>query len=165
MSNCSCFTCTHEDPKLKKAYCIGYIEACKWFLGWAESQKIKMGSISDDDLGGIYAQIKCNHDETCCYADSLPECDDELTDEMQDMYIFSMRYCLGRQSIGVSTCIDEITRKAKKLSPRVLFVMMRDIVEFFHKVDNYFPQDIKNSWMELKDYLTKLYKEKTGTKD
>jgi hypothetical protein len=25
-----------------------------------------MGSIGDDDLGGVYAQIQCNRDETDC---------------------------------------------------------------------------------------------------
>ncbi len=72
---CKCFTCTHKDPRLKKAYCIGYMEACKWFLNWAKEQGIKMGSISDNDLGGIYAQINCNYQETACYARDLPDID------------------------------------------------------------------------------------------
>lgn len=63
---CDCFTCTHKNPQLRAAYYTGYVEACDWFLGWAESQGVKMGSIGDDDLGGVYAQIKCNRDETKC---------------------------------------------------------------------------------------------------
>ena len=73
---CKCFTCTHKDPRLKKAYCIGYMEACEWFLNWAKEQGIKMGSISDNDLGGIYAQINCNYEETGCYARDLPDIDE-----------------------------------------------------------------------------------------
>ena len=72
---CKCFTCAHKDPRLKKAYCIGYMEACEWFLNWAKEQGIKMGSISDNDLGGVYAQINCNYQETGCYAMSLPDID------------------------------------------------------------------------------------------
>lgn len=72
---CKCFTCTHKDPHLKKAYCIGYMEACEWFLNWAKEQGIKMGSISDNDIGGIYAQINCNYQETGCYARELPDID------------------------------------------------------------------------------------------
>lgn len=63
---CKCFTCTHKDPTELVAYYTGYVEACKWFLNWAEENKIKMGSISDDDLSGIYAQIDCNYQETMC---------------------------------------------------------------------------------------------------
>lgn len=73
---CKCFTCTHKDPRLKKAYCIGYMEACEWFLNWAKEQGIKMGSISDNDLGGVYAQINCNYEETGCYARDLPDIDE-----------------------------------------------------------------------------------------
>ena len=73
---CKCFTCTHKDPRLKKAYCIGYMEACEWFLNWAKEQGIKMGSISDNDLGGVYAQINCNYQETGCYARNLPDIDE-----------------------------------------------------------------------------------------
>ena len=73
---CKCFTCTHKDLRLKKAYCIGYMEACEWFLNWAKEQGIKMGSISDNDLGGVYAQINCNYQETGCYARELPDIDE-----------------------------------------------------------------------------------------
>lgn len=66
MTDCKCFTCTHKSPTLRAAYYTGYVEACDWFLGWAESQGVKIGSIGDDDLGGVYAQIKCNRDETLC---------------------------------------------------------------------------------------------------
>lgn len=82
---CKCFTCTHKDPRLKKAYCIGYMEACEWFLNWAKEQGIKMGSISDNDLGGVYAQINCNYQETGCYARDLPDIDEvpRKTDEYE----------------------------------------------------------------------------------
>ena len=76
MTTCKCFTCTHKDPRLQKAYCIGYMEACKWFLNWAKEQGIKMGSVSDNDLGGIYAQINCNYEETGCCARDLPDIDE-----------------------------------------------------------------------------------------
>ena len=63
--SCSCFSCTHRDkPEELIAYYTGYVEACRWFLTWAEENNIKMGSISDDDLGGIYAQIDWNCKET-----------------------------------------------------------------------------------------------------
>lgn len=90
---CKCFTCTHKDPRLKKAYCIGYMEACEWFLNWAKEQGIKMGSISDNDLGGIYAQINCNYQETGCYARDLPDIDEvprKTTGKIEKIHIPDM---------------------------------------------------------------------------
>lgn len=81
-TGCQCFTCRHDDePRLVKAYCVGYIEACKWFLNWAKRNNIKIGSIADDDLSGIYAQIQCNHDETYCYMVELPDIEEDKKDE------------------------------------------------------------------------------------
>lgn len=69
---CDCFTCkNHDKPELCIAYYRGYIEACEWFLSWAKANKIKMGSIGDGDLGGLYAQIQCNCDETDCLCREL----------------------------------------------------------------------------------------------
>lgn len=63
--SCNCFTCRHRDrPDLCNAYYTGYVEACDWFLNWAKRNNIKIGSIADEDLGGIYAQIKYNRDES-----------------------------------------------------------------------------------------------------
>lgn len=71
---CDCFTCkNHDKPELCIAYFKGYIEACKWFLSWAKANKIKMGSIADDDIGGLYAQIQYNHDETYILCKELEE--------------------------------------------------------------------------------------------
>ena len=71
---CQCFMCRHKDePRLVAAHLDGYIEACDWFLNWAKENNIKMGSIADDDLGGIYAQIKCNRDESACILSELPD--------------------------------------------------------------------------------------------
>lgn len=75
---CDCFTCkNHDKPELCIAYYKGYVEACEWFLSWAKANKIKMGSIGDDDLGGLYAQIQCNHDESDCLCRDLEK---ELAD-------------------------------------------------------------------------------------
>jgi len=71
---CQCFTCRHRDePRLNKAYLVGYIEACEWFLNWAKENKIKLGSIADNDLSGLYAQIECNYDDARCIASDLPD--------------------------------------------------------------------------------------------
>lgn len=71
---CQCFMCRHSDePRLLKAYSVGYIEACEWFLNWAKRNNIKRGSISDDDLSGVYAQIQCNCEETLCIIKELPD--------------------------------------------------------------------------------------------
>ena len=70
---CQCFMCRHADePRLLTAYSVGYMEACKWFLNWAKDNNIKMGSISDNDLSGLYAQIECNYQETACILKELP---------------------------------------------------------------------------------------------
>lgn len=61
---CDCFTCTHKNPRERAAYYKGYVEACDWFLLWAKDHDIKEGSIGDDDLGGIVAQMRCNRDES-----------------------------------------------------------------------------------------------------
>lgn len=61
---CDCFTCTHKNPRERAAYYTGYVEACDWFLTWARANNIKEGSIGDDDLGGIVAQMRCNRDDS-----------------------------------------------------------------------------------------------------
>lgn len=60
VKKCTCYTCTHDDPHELAAYYTGYIQACGWFLNWAHNHKIKRGSIADDDLGGLLAQIEYN---------------------------------------------------------------------------------------------------------
>ena len=71
-TDCQCFTCRHQDePRLVKAYCVGYAEACECFLNWAKGQKIPVGSICDNDLSGIYAQIECDYMMNKCYMSFL----------------------------------------------------------------------------------------------
>lgn len=75
---CTCFTCRHHDePELIKAYYEGFIEASEWFLNWAKRNRIEPGSISDDDLPGIVAQMQCNLDETCALLNDLNEKQDD----------------------------------------------------------------------------------------
>lgn len=72
--SCNCFTCRHKDePRVVAGYLQGYIEASDWFINWAEKNKIKMGSIADNDLGGIYAQMKCNRDESGRLLEDFPD--------------------------------------------------------------------------------------------
>ena len=72
--SCNCFTCRHRDePRVVAGYLQGYIDASDWFINWAEKNKIKLGSIADDDLGGIYAQMKCNRDESSCLLEDFPD--------------------------------------------------------------------------------------------
>ncbi len=72
--SCNCFTCRHKDePRVVAGYLQGYIDASDWFINWAEKNKIKLGSIADDDLGGIYAQMKCNRDESGCLLEEFPD--------------------------------------------------------------------------------------------
>ena len=72
--SCNCFTCRHRDePRVVAGYLQGYIDASDWFINWAEKNKIKLGSIADDDLGGIYAQMKCNRDESGCLLEDFPD--------------------------------------------------------------------------------------------
>lgn len=79
---CQCFTCRHEDePRVVAGYLQGYIDACNWFINWAKENNIKMGSIADDDLSGVYAQMVCNRDESACLLTCMPdlEKDDDAT--------------------------------------------------------------------------------------
>lgn len=70
---CQCFTCRHSDePRVVAGYLQGYIDASNWFINWAKRKNIKLGSIADDDLGGILAQMKCNRDESSCLLSCLP---------------------------------------------------------------------------------------------
>ena len=120
MMTCKCFTCTHKDPRLKKAYCIGYMEACEWFLNWAKEQGIKMGSISDNDLGGIYAQINCNYEETGCYARDLPDIDEvprKTTGKIEKLEnrISKTRIAGEDYDISHAPTIDEIVEKINLL--------------------------------------------------
>lgn len=61
---CDCFTCTHKNMRERAAYYQGYVDACDWFLRWAATNKIPEGSIGDDDLSGLHAQIRLNRDES-----------------------------------------------------------------------------------------------------
>lgn len=73
-TGCQCFTCRHKDePRVVAGYLRGYIEACDWFLNWAKRNNIKAGSIADDDLSGIVAQIQCNRDESGCLLSEYPD--------------------------------------------------------------------------------------------
>lgn len=79
-TGCQCFTCRHEDePRLVAAYLQGYIEVSDWFLNWAKRNNIKAGSIADDDLPGIVAQMECNRLDGACFLDSpeLPDIESE----------------------------------------------------------------------------------------
>lgn len=71
---CQCFMCRHRDePRLLSAYLKGYIEASDWFLNWAKQNNIKAGSIGDDDLAGIVAQMECNRLESACLLEECPD--------------------------------------------------------------------------------------------
>ena len=75
---CQCFTCRHRDePRVVAGYLKGYMEACDWFLNWAKENNIKMGSISDNDLGGLYAQIQCNYEESACILSDMPNLEED----------------------------------------------------------------------------------------
>lgn len=71
---CDCFICkNHDQPELCAAYFEGYVQACDWFLHWAKRNNIPEGSIADDDLPGIVAQMKCNRDESECLLQDVKE--------------------------------------------------------------------------------------------
>lgn len=77
-TGCQCFTCRHADePRVVAGYLQGYIDASVWFLNWANRHNIKSGSIADDDLGGIVAQMECNKIESECLLDCLPNLEKE----------------------------------------------------------------------------------------
>lgn len=70
---CQCFTCRHRDePRVVAGYLQGYADACDWFLNWAKENGIRMGSIADNDLGGLYAQIQCNRDDSVSILSCMP---------------------------------------------------------------------------------------------
>ena len=71
---CQCFTCRHSDePRVVAGYLNGYIDACEMFLKWAKENGVKMGSIIDTDLGGLYAIIQCNYDDSRCLLSCMPD--------------------------------------------------------------------------------------------
>ena len=80
---CECYTCKNSGDLVRlEAYSIGFIEASRWFLNWAEANKIKMGKLGDNDIGGIYAEMMCNYQETLCYLASVRrEMDKQKTDK------------------------------------------------------------------------------------
>lgn len=64
---CQCFMCTHKgDEKSINGYLNGYIDACNWFINWAEKNKLKIGRVDGDKLEDLYAQMLCNRDESLC---------------------------------------------------------------------------------------------------
>lgn len=75
---CQCFVCRHRgETELIKSYYEGYIEASKQILNWAKRNHIEPGSIADDDLPGIIAQIQCNADDTIILLDELKQNNEE----------------------------------------------------------------------------------------
>lgn len=107
---CTCFTCRHHDePRLIKAYYEGFIEASKWFLNWAKRNRIEPGSISDDDLPGIVAQMQCNLDETQILLNELNEKQDDKEtiikksehDELMDKLIEDSKMLEALEACGV----------------------------------------------------------------
>ena len=90
------------------------MEACEWFLNWAKEQGIKMGSISDNDLGGVYAQINCNYQETGCYAMDLPDIDEvprKTTGKIELINIESDRLVLSSSSMKRNQDIADMMMK------------------------------------------------------
>lgn len=80
-TGCQCFTCRHADePRVVAGYLQGYVDASNWFLNWAKRHNIKQGSIADDDLSGIVAQMDCNKVESECYLSGMPDL--EVQDEI-----------------------------------------------------------------------------------
>jgi len=68
---CQCFSCRfHNEPRLIAAHELGFQQASEWFLNWAKRHNLKSGSIADDDLPGIIAQMECNYTESLSYCDS-----------------------------------------------------------------------------------------------
>lgn len=77
-TGCQCFTCRHSDePRVVAGYLQGYIDASDWFLNWAKNNKIPMGSIADNDLSGIVAQMRCNRDDSYCLLGDLPNLEEQ----------------------------------------------------------------------------------------
>ena len=83
----------------------------------------------------IYSKRMTMDDFTNTY---LPDLDADLDNDEQDMYIFALRYCLGRDTLSAIDCADEIRKNIKEFSTRVLQVMIRDIEGFLsrHPIDN-----------------------------
>lgn len=78
-TGCKCFTCRHSDePRVLAGYLQGYIDASDWFLNWANKMAIKPGSIADDDLPGIMAQIQCNREESYCLLAEMPNLEEDI---------------------------------------------------------------------------------------
>jgi len=89
-TGCQCFTCRHSDePRVVAGYLQGYIDASNWFLNWAKRHDIKQGSIADDDLGGIVAQMDCNCVESSCILPELPDLENE--DIEREMLLWQKR--------------------------------------------------------------------------
>lgn len=108
--SCNCFTCRHRDePRVVAGYLQGYIDASDWFINWAEKNKIKMGSIADDDLGGIYAQMKCNRDESGCLLEEFPD----LEKPIENPETENQR--LKEQNASLQSELDKIIRENRKL--------------------------------------------------
>ena len=112
---CQCFTCRHRDePRVVAGYLQGYIDACDWFLNWAKKNNIKQGSISDDDLGGIVAQMDCNRVESSCLMTCFPDLEIEEV-KSQDECKKEIKSKSGRDVEVLITAIDELEKTKKQL--------------------------------------------------
>ncbi|MBE6457597.1 MAG: hypothetical protein E7011_02200 [Alphaproteobacteria bacterium] len=84
-----------------------------------------------------------------------------MTPEEQDMYVYALRYCLGRLTYAPSTCAEEIQRKIKQLSQKTLFVMVesinQDLVCMSDVYDRPENKHIKQTWLSLKSALENRY--------
>ena len=85
-----------------------------WFLNWAEANGIKIGSIGDNDIGGIYAQIRYNRDETSCLLD-------EVTVAAKNMHRKAQKAWAERNKPKVRAIARRYYKKnSKRLSKRSL---------------------------------------------
>ena len=83
-NKCSCFTCRHKgEPRLLKAYCVGWAKASEWFLNWAQRHNLTKGNVAGDSLEDLYAQIDWNYMENGAYMECLPDIEDGRNVEME----------------------------------------------------------------------------------
>lgn len=80
--------------------------------------------------------------------------------DLEDIYIYALRYTFGRMSYSSSTVISEITKILELVSQRFLCVVCRDIFNYFYTSDIKFtPTRDDNGIFTIDDYTLKLMEE------
>lgn len=79
----------------------------------------------------------------------------EITRDLKDIVICSLRYALGRKTYITSLVADYIMEHKELIDNRVKMIMLKDLEDYFENRNDYYKDDECDyqSWLKLKKWL------------